>query len=80
VLLYVVASSSSTITFDSVVSRFGLVITTGDLDEEGFHMTIGQMSEKTHSSEELSAAEGWAKYRGGLTVRNASLYLKEMCK
>ncbi|GAX82202.1 hypothetical protein CEUSTIGMA_g9630.t1 [Chlamydomonas eustigma] len=82
VLLYAAASSSSTISFDNdVVSRFGLVMTTGDLTEESFHLTLEQMGGRAFTSEELTAAGKFAKTRGGLTVRNAASYLrKESCK
>lgn len=76
-LLYVGASPSSTITFDSVVSRFGIVLTTGDLTDEQFARTLAEMLKvDTVPADYLTQAQSFARSRGGFTIRNADLFAR----
>lgn len=76
-LLYVGATPSSTISFDPVLSRFGLVLTTGDLSEEQFAATLAELAAGSGGtsaappSDFVAGAVQWAKAWGGLNVRNA---------
>lgn len=82
-LLYVGATPSSTISYDPVVSRFGLVLTTGGLSEEQFGTTLSELAAASGNgtpaaappAEFVAGATQWAKARGGLTVRNAWMAL-----
>lgn len=78
-LLYVGATPSSTISYDPVVSRFGLVLTTGGLSEEQFGATLAELATASGNgmppAEFVASATQWAKARGGLTVRNAWMAL-----
>lgn len=77
-LLYVGASPSSTISYDPVVSRFGLVLTTGELSEAQFGETLAELAAASGASppaDFVAGATQWAKARGGLSVRNAWMAL-----
>lgn len=75
-LLYVGATPNSTITFDPIVSRFGLVLATSPLSEAEFGQTLKELSgpEKLVDINAEEAAQ-WALARGGLSIRNAHLSL-----
>lgn len=75
-LLYLGASSSSTVSYgDAVVARFGLLVTTDALDEPAWLATLGELAGKPPpSGEEADAAVAWARARGGLTLRTAAMY------
>ncbi len=78
-LLYVGASPASTITFDSVVSRFGIVLTTGDLTEAEFSQTLAEMLKvDAVPADFLAKALAFARSRGGFTIRNADLFSRTM--
>ncbi len=78
VLLYLGASPSSTVSFsDNLVSRFGMVVSTGVLGEKEFLSTVEAMASHQAlglTSDQIAQSASWAQSRGGLTVRNASLF------
>ena len=72
------ATPTSTINFDHIVSRFGLVLATESLKEEQFHKTLAELAYPNALPPAVVAdAVEWAKSRGGLTVRNAAMYLRK---
>ena len=77
-LLYVGASPTSTICYDHIVSRFGLVLTTGLLSEAEFGKTVAEVTgRKDVPADEIEKAVQWATLRGGLTIRNAALFFRQ---
>lgn len=76
ILLYVGVTPTSTLSFDPVVSRFGEIITTGDLSEQDFEATLTEVSGSPVSPDQVSAAVRWAEARGGPSVRNAVMYAR----
>mmetsp|Transcript_4838 Transcript_4838/g.10389 ORF Transcript_4838/g.10389 Transcript_4838/m.10389 type:complete len:497 (+) Transcript_4838:49-1539(+) len=80
-LLYMGANPNSTITYDPVVSRFGLVLTTGFLSEAEFGKAISELADPAQGAgvpaAALEKAVAWAKQRGGLTVGNAVRYMAQ---
>ncbi|GLC51367.1 hypothetical protein PLESTB_000494700 [Pleodorina starrii] len=79
-LLYMGANSSSTLSYDPVVSRFGLILTTKELSEEDFGATLrsvaGEDAAKL-SDDDVAYAADWArKQSGGLSVRSAVHYVR----
>jgi hypothetical protein len=83
-LLYVGASPSSTISYeDPIVSRFGLILTTKTLEEDEFVLTLKELAAVQSPSanlddESLGHAVQMSRKRGGLTIRNAHLYVKQL--
>ncbi|KAG2499306.1 hypothetical protein HYH03_002884 [Edaphochlamys debaryana] len=84
-LLYMAASSSSTLSYDAVTSKFGLILTTKELTEEQYGETLrkiaataaGSEAAAALSDEDLAYAVEWArKQGGGLSVRAASQYVR----
>ena len=76
VLLYIGATPNSTISFDPIVSRFGLVLATSPLNEREFEQTLMDLmgAEKLADGQAQKAIH-WALARGGLTIRNAVMSL-----
>lgn len=77
-ILYVGVSATSTLSMDSVVSRFGSFITTEALDEGGFKRAVSELAAGVGlpvGDEDLSAAVAWASKRGGFSVRAAWQYV-----
>lgn len=74
------ASSASTISYDPLVSRFGLLLTTKELSEQQFGDTLrsvaGEDAAKL-SDEDVAYAADWARRQsGGLSVRSATHYVR----
>lgn len=79
-LLYMAASATSTVTLsDPVASRFGRILTTGDLDEAAFATAVQEVlaaaaePRREMAADRLQAAVAWAKQRGALCVRAAAM-------
>lgn len=84
------ASSSSTVSYgDPVVSRFGLLVTTQQLDEQGWLTALGELMRAGQEAGMTGAAEGgalegeakeaalaWAGRHGGLTLRTVAMYAR----
>ncbi|KAG2443031.1 hypothetical protein HYH02_009446 [Chlamydomonas schloesseri] len=79
-LLYMGASASSALSYDAVVNRFGLILTTKDLDAEGFATTLRQVAGEDGAKltdEDVTYAADWAKKQaGGLSIRSAVHYVR----
>ncbi|GFR41273.1 hypothetical protein Agub_g1948, partial [Astrephomene gubernaculifera] len=80
-LLYMGVSSSSTVSYDALVSRFGLVLTTAELTEAGFGATLRELAGEEAGAalreENVVHAAEWARKQcGGLSVRAAAQYVR----
>ncbi|KXZ56696.1 hypothetical protein GPECTOR_1g627 [Gonium pectorale] len=79
-LLYMGVSSGSTLNYDPVVSRFGLILTTKELSEEQFGATLRQVAGEDASrlsDEDVAYAADWVRRQsGGLSVRGAVQYVR----
>ena len=75
-ILYVGATPSSTINFDRIVSRFGLVLATSPLNDEEFQQTLKELiGGEDLLDGQVQKATKCAVARGGLTIRNAHMSL-----
>ncbi|GIL72705.1 hypothetical protein Vretimale_4412 [Volvox reticuliferus] len=79
-LLYMGASSTSAISYDPVVSRFGLILTTTELSEQDFSDTLRRVAgedAKLLSDDDVAYAAEWARKQTGiLSVRSAVHYVR----
>ncbi len=75
-------SPSSTVSYDAMVSRFGLVLNTpSELSEEAFGATLRELAGEDAARlgpEDVAFAVDWAKKScGGLSVRAAARYVRK---
>ncbi len=77
---YMGACSTSKVSYDPLVSRFGLILTTDELTEEGFGEALRRVAGEDAaklSNEDVAYAADWArKQTGGLSLRSAAQYVR----
>lgn len=80
-LLYMAATPASSVSYDSVVSRFGLILSTAEMSEAQFASTLHEVASDVAGEEvpesEVPRALEWARMHGGLTVRAAAQYVRK---